>query len=424
MSEPPPQRIVVVGGGLAAGKAAARLRGLGWDGELTVVTDEPHAPYERPPLSKDLLLHADRRGASAYVQPEVWYAEHAVDLRRSTRVTGIDLAGRSVRTEGGALPYDRLLLATGSRARRLPPGTVSGAPGRTITCLRTIEDSIRIRERLVAGASVVLIGGGWISMEVAAAARTAGCHVTVLERGELPLLKALGREVAGRFAELHRGHGVDLRVRTRVASVHTGAESARVVLEDGRTVAADLVVVGIGADPNTELATAAGLTVTDGVVADRFLRSSSRRVFTAGDVASVWDRRSQRQRRVEHWDTALHQGELAASNMIGAPVAYDRPPYFFSDQFELGMEFVGRLDPGVTHQTVIRGDLSSDSFVVLWLRDHVVAAAMHVNAWDSMVPLRTLVETGAPVTDLGLLADQSSDLIRLVGGGRPASDSH
>ena len=199
MIEADPRRIVVVGGGLTAGKAAAKLRTLGWEGELTVVTDEPHPPYERPPLSKDMLLHTDQRAESAYVQPEDWYADHDVDLRTSTRVTAIDLAGGLVRVGDSTLPYDRLLLATGSRARRLPHGTVSGAADQTITYLRTIEDSLRIRGRLIPGASVVMIGGGWISMEVAAAARTAGCHVTVLERGPLPLLRVLGREVAERF---------------------------------------------------------------------------------------------------------------------------------------------------------------------------------------------------------------------------------
>jgi 3-phenylpropionate/trans-cinnamate dioxygenase ferredoxin reductase subunit len=421
--EPHPQRIVVVGGGLTAGKAAARLRALGWDGQLTIVTDEPHPPYERPPLSKDLMLDLEKPGESTYLQPEAWYADHEVDLRTSTTVTGIDLADCLVRTEDSTLPFDRLLLATGSRARRLPPGVVSGATGQTIAYLRTIEDSLRIREHLIPGASVVMIGGGWISMEVAAAARTAGCDVTVLERGELPLLRVLGHEVAERFAELHRSHGVDLRVQARVASVQAAADGARVVLENGDPVVADLVVVGIGAEPNSELAEAAGLAVRDGVITDRFLRTASRRVYAAGDVATVWTPRYGDHVRVEHWDNAIHQGELAASNMVGVPTPYDRVPYFFTDQFELGMEFVGHLDPRVAYKTVIRGDLASDSFVVFWLHDQAVAAAMHVNDWDSTAALRTLVETGAPAANLELLADPHSDLAQLVRGAQPASDT-
>ncbi|MEP9364142.1 FAD-dependent oxidoreductase [Nocardioides sp. CN2-186] len=403
------EKIVIVGGGIAAGRATTALRRHGWDGSLIVVTEERYAPYERPPLSKDLLLHPVSEPSSAFVASEDWYAENDVDLRTETRATRLDLAASVVEVEKEVIPYDRLLIATGARPRPLPPGVLHGPSGAALIYLRTIDQSVSIRERLAPGAQVVMIGGGWIAMEVAAAARLAGCDVTVLERGRLPLLGSLGWPVAHRFTDLHRSHGVDVRVNTSVSSVEAGDDQAVVELVGGERLVADLVVVGIGARPNTELAAAAGLAVSDGIDADRFLRTASSEVFVAGDVANPFHPGYGRHLRLEHWDNGLHQGELAAANLISAPAEYARTPYFFTDQFELGMEMCGHLDRGLVYETVVRGDISSDSFAVFWLSDDRVAAGLHVNEWDAMGDIRTLVEARALV-DSDRLADSGVGL--------------
>lgn len=398
-------RIVILGGGIAAAKAAAKLRSLGWDGHLTVITREAHPPYERPPLSKGLLLDRTTPPSTAYVAPEDWYVEHAVELVTETEATHLDVAGSSVWTRDGALPFDRLLLATGARPRRLPESVVRGELGASVTYLRTIEESLQIRSRLAEGVCVVLVGGGWICMEVAAAARTAGCEVVLLARDDLPLQRGLGRAVAQRLTDVHRAHGVKIRTRAVVAEVSGDDQRGIVVLADGEQLAADLVVVGIGAEPAVELASQAGLTISDGIDADRFLRTAAHHVFVAGDAGNPYNPRYQRHVRGEHWADALHQGELAAANMVGDQAPYDRVPYFFTDQFEIGLELTGRLEPGLSYETVVRGDVDDDAFVVFWLREGRVAAGLHVNSWDSMASLTRLVQQRHAVQDVHELTD-------------------
>ncbi len=363
--------IIVVGAGLAGGTAVTELREQGYDGRLVLIGSEPHPPYERPPLSKGYLLGNDPI-ADAFVHDAAWYTEHDVDLRSATTVTALDPARQQI-AAGETLAYDQLLLATGSNPRRFRLAEESGTP---TAYLRTIEDSDRLKVAMAAGARIAVVGAGWIGLEVTAAARAAGCEVTVYEQAALPLLGVLGPEVARVFAELHRAHGVDLRL------------GASVTAEDLR--AADLVVVGIGVAPATELAESAGLAVDNGVLVDAQLRTSDRSVYAIGDIANHDHPRLGRRVRVEHWETAIEQGRTAAHNLVGAAEAYERLPYFFTDQYDLGMEYVGSVGPEGYDRVDIDGDLHG-TFRAYWVKGGTVVAAMHANDWDASDAIRESV---------------------------------
>jgi 3-phenylpropionate/trans-cinnamate dioxygenase ferredoxin reductase component len=399
------QSIVVVGGGLAAAKAVETLRENGFAGTLTLVGAEQHRPYERPPLSKGYLLGTDELD-SAFVHPHGWYAEHRVDLRLGEPATSIDLAARTVTTGSESMGYDRLLIATGSTPRRLAMADDSGAP---VAYLRTMDDSRRLKEALTEGARIAIIGGGWIGLEVASAARNAGCEVTVLEALELPLARVLGREVAEVFASLHTENGVDLRTGVTIVGIDRQDGRTAVRLDGGDTVEADLLVVGVGISPNTELAERAGLATENGIVCDEHLRTSDPNVFAAGDVASAHHPRLGRHVRVEHWDNAIEQGIVAARNLLGRGESYDRLPYFFTDQYDLGMEYVGHVGPEGYDEVVLRGDVAGRVFTAFWLKDGAVVAGMHANDWDAIDPVRRIVETGA--VDLAALRDARVTLV-------------
>jgi 3-phenylpropionate/trans-cinnamate dioxygenase ferredoxin reductase subunit len=408
------QTFVVVGGGLAGATAATALREEGFDGRIVLVGAEPHAPYERPPLSKGYLIgSADR--ASVFVHPEPWYAEHRVELRRSTVVTELDRARHEVVLgDRERLGYDRLLLATGAVPRRLP---VPGADQVDVRYLRTLEDSERLRADFTPGARVVVIGAGWIGLETAAAARGAGCDVVVLEHAELPLLRVLGPEVAAVFADLHRDHGVDLRFGVTLAGLRPAGTGAVVVLDDGTEVAGDLVLAGVGVAPDTGLAERAGLAVDDGVLVDAALRTADPDVFAAGDVANADHPLLGRRIRVEHWANALNQPRTAARAMLGLPASYDRLPYFFSDQYDLGMEYTGHVPPGGADTVVFRGDPGSREFIAFWLSEGRVLAGMNVNVWDVTGPIGDLVRSRSR-PDPARLADPDvrlSDVLAAAG---------
>jgi NADPH-dependent 2,4-dienoyl-CoA reductase/sulfur reductase-like enzyme len=372
------QIFVIVGSGLAAAKAVEELRTEGFTGGIVVYGDERHLPYERPPLSKGFLLGNDPLDV-AFVHDTEWYEQADIDLRLGSPVTAIDLAAHEVVTAAGRQRYDKLLLATGATPRRLAMADESGAP---TAYLRTIEDSQRLKDTFREGLRVAIIGAGWIGLEVAAAARNAGCEVTVLESLDLPLLRVLGPEVAGTFADLHRDHGVDLRTSVQVTGV--GAEAGRAVvgLADGDVVEADLLVVGVGVAPNDALARAAGLATDNGVLVDARLRSSDPDVYAAGDVANHDHPVLGRRIRVEHWDTAIEQGKAAARNMLGLDAPYERLPYFFSDQYDLGMEYVGSVGPDGYDDVLVSPGQEAGAFTAYWLRDGIVLAAMQVNSWD------------------------------------------
>lgn len=322
------------------------------------------------------------------MHPREWYVQQDVDLRLGTPVRTVDLDAHTVTVGEEQVVFDRLLIATGATARRLPVGHDAGAP---VTYLRTIEDSQRIRAALQPGQRVAVIGGGWIGLEVAAAARNSGCDVVVIEALEKPLVRVLGPEVGEVFADLHRSHGVDLRTNVSVTSVEAHAGRAVVHLAVGLAVEADLVVAGVGVIPNTALADTADLKVDNGVVVDECLRASHPDVFAAGDVANAYHPRLGRHLRVEHWDNAIAQGLAAARNMLGAEEPYQRLPYFFTDQYDLGMEYVGSIGPAGYDEGVLRGDVRGRRFTALWLKDDAVLAGMHVNDWDALEPVRQIV---------------------------------
>jgi 3-phenylpropionate/trans-cinnamate dioxygenase ferredoxin reductase subunit len=366
--------IVIVGAGLAGGTAATELREQGYDGEVVLIGAETHPPYERPPLSKGYLLGNDPID-DAFVHPQEWYAQHDVDLRLGVEATALDIGTRTLTTSRGDLTYDGLLLATGAEPRRLALAEESGVP---TAYLRTIEDSDRLKEAFGSAGRVTIIGAGWIGLEVAAAAREAGCEVTVFETAALPLLRVLGPTVAQVFADLHREHGVDLRLSTSVTA------------DDLR--GADLVVVGVGVSPRLDLARDAGLAVDDGVLVDAGLRTSEPSVLAVGDIASHDHPVLGRRIRVEHWDTAINQGKVAAHNLAGGNEVYDAMPYFFTDQYDLGMEYVGHA--GGDDEVVVHGDLEGRTFRAFWTREGRVVAAMHANDWDATDDLRAAVESG------------------------------
>ncbi|HEX6337328.1 MAG TPA: FAD-dependent oxidoreductase, partial [Jiangellaceae bacterium] len=338
-----------------------------------------------------------------------WYVDQDVDLRLGMAVRTVDVDAHTVAVGPDEIGFDRLLIATGATARRLPVVQDAAAP---VTYLRTIEDSQRIRAALHPGRRIVVIGGGWIGLEVTSAARNAGCDVVVIEALENPLVRVLGPEVAQVFADLHRSHGVDLRTNTTVSSVDADAGRAMVHLADGATVAADLVVVGVGVAPETALADAAGLKVDNGIVVDEYLRTSHPDVFAAGDVANAYHPRLGRHLRVEHWDNAIAQGLAAAGNMLGAQEPYERLPYFYTDQYDVGMEYVGSIGPAGYDEVVLRGDVDRRTFTAFWLKGDTVLAGMHVNDWDAIESIRRIVS--AQKVDLAGLRDAGVPLDELT----------
>jgi NADPH-dependent 2,4-dienoyl-CoA reductase/sulfur reductase-like enzyme len=391
-----PSSIVIVGGGLAGAKSAEALRNKGFSGPITLIGSETHLPYERPPLSKDYLA-GKAEFDDAVVHPAAWYDENDINLRRGVEVVAVRAASREVElADGSRIEYGALLLATGSQPRTLP---LPGADASGVLTLRTREDSEAIRATFGAGKRLVIIGAGWIGLEVAAAARGAGTDVTVLESAELPLLAVLGREMAAVFADLHREHGVDLRLGVSVAEIVIEDEKPTGVrLGDGSEIVADAVVIGVGARPRTELASSAGLDVDNGVLVDASLRSSDPAIFAVGDIANH-DHPTLGQRiRVEHWAAALNQPAAAAAALLGGDDVYDELPYFFSDQYDLGMEYIGHAAPGSYARTLVRGDLGAREFVAFWLDDQDrILASMNVNVWDVVDEIKPLIIGKTPV---------------------------
>lgn len=366
--------IVIVGAGLAGATAATELREQGYGGPVVLLGAEEHPPYERPPLSKGYLL-GDDPFEKALVHPLGWYAEHDVDLRLGVTATGLDTDAHVLTTSAGDLTYERLLLATGAEPRVLDVAEEADVP---VAYLRTLEDSDRLRAAFGDGKRIAVVGGGWIGLEVAAAARTAGSDVTVFEMEDLPLLRVLGPTVAEVIADLHREHGVDLRLGTEVT------------VQD--LEGADLVVAGIGVRPRVDLAHDGGLDVDDGVLVDSRLRTSVPSVLAVGDIANHAHPRLGRRIRVEHWDTAIKQGKVAAHNLAGGDEEYEEMPYFFTDQYDLGMEYVGRAS--AEDEVVVHGSLEDREFRAYWLSDGDVVAAMHVNDWDASDVIKEAVESG------------------------------
>jgi 3-phenylpropionate/trans-cinnamate dioxygenase ferredoxin reductase component len=401
--------MVVVGGGLAGAKAAETLRSEGFDGRVVLIAEEPERPYERPPLSKDYLNGGKERDV-IYVHDAGWYGEHDVELRTGVRAVSLDPAAHEVELAGGErLGYRALLLATGAAPRRLP---LPGADLDGVHYLRTAADSDALKASLASGdRNVVVVGAGWIGLEAAAAARSYGNTVTVVEPQPQPLRAVLGDEIGAVFAQLHRDKGVDLRLSTGVREFRGDGSRVQAVVTDAGEVPADVVVVGVGVVPRTELAESAGLEIANGVVVDASLRTSAPDVYAAGDIAFWPHPRYGRRIRVEHWANALNGGPVAAKAMLGQEVTYDRLPYFFTDQYDLGMEYSGLS--GADAQVVTRGDTDSREFIAFWLEDGRVQAAMNVNIWDVTDDLQALVRADRPV-DTARLADPAVPLKDLL----------
>ena len=403
---------VIVGAGLAGAKAAEGLRDNGFEGKIIVFGSEDQLPYERPPLSKDYLA-GEKSLADFTVHPAEWYGEHDVDLRLGTGVQVIDTGGHNVGFDDGRHEhYDKLLLATGSRARRLD---LLGADAAGVHVLRTADDASALLSALTARSRLAIVGAGWIGLEVAAVARTRGAQVTVVESAELPLLGALGPEVAQVFAALHTDHGVDLRLNTTVDAVTTTAEgtASGLRLADGSTVPADLVLIAVGAEPNIALAEKAGLTLADGGVAvDESLKTSDDDVYAVGDIAAAQHPLFGERIRTEHWANALKQPAVAVSGMLGNPGSYDELPYFFTDQYDLGMEYVGHAPK--YDAVVFRGDVDKREFTVFWLdKKKRVLAGMNVNIWEGLDDIKAIIRAGAKI-DTDRLADPKVPLSELV----------
>jgi 3-phenylpropionate/trans-cinnamate dioxygenase ferredoxin reductase subunit len=404
---------VIVGAGLAGATAAETLRDEGFEGRLVLIGSEPERPYERPPLTKDYLRGESPR-EKAYVHPEAFYGEHDIELMTETAVTALDPA-RSRITLGneGELGYDRLLLTTGAEPRRIP---TPGADLDGIHYLRTLADCDALRERLDVGGRVVVIGSGWIGAEFAASARQRGAEVTVIDPASVPLERVLGPEVGAVYRDLHRDHGVQMLLGTGVEGFE-GEDSVRgVTTGDGRTFECDFAVVGIGVVPRVELAEGAGLKTDNGILVDQALATSAPGVYAAGDVANAWHPFYERHIRVEHWSNALNQGPAAARAMLGQAIAYDRIPYFFSDQYEVGMEYSGFATEW--DKVVFRGDSASREFIAFWLREGRVLAGMNVNVWDVNEHVQALIRS-RQAFDVAALADPDTSLESLVATSEP-----
>jgi 3-phenylpropionate/trans-cinnamate dioxygenase ferredoxin reductase subunit len=401
---------VIVGASLAGAKAAETLRAEGFDGSVVLIGQEDQYPYERPPLSKGYLLGKDSRESVFVQDSDAWYAEHQVDLRLAATVTSIDRAGHRIGLgRGEAVPYDKLLIATGASPRRLD---VPGADLGHVHYLRTLPESERLSAALRGGGSVVIAGAGWIGLEVAAAAREYGCEVTVVEPEPGVLHRSLGPELGEVFADLHRSHGVTFRFGEGITELTGSGTVSGAVTSAGEELAADTVLIAVGVVPNAGLAADAGLDVDNGILADEALRTSDPDIFAAGDVANAFNSLLGRRIRVEHWGNALAGGPIAARSMLGRDASYDWVPYFFSDQYDLGMEVAGLPDPGAYDEVVYRGDKESLEFIAFWMFDRVVVAGMNVNVWDVNEDIQALIRSGTTV-DPDRLADPDTPLTDL-----------
>jgi 3-phenylpropionate/trans-cinnamate dioxygenase ferredoxin reductase component len=388
------QTFVIAGASLAGAKAAETLRAEGFDGRVVMIGAERERPYERPPLSKDYLRGESPR-EQIYVHTEGFYAEHDIELRLGRTVASVDTQASQVALDDGErLAYDRLLLATGAEPRRLsiPGGDLPG-----VLYLRSVEDSDALSARLERGGSVVVVGAGWIGAEVAASARQGGLDVTIVEPMSVPLEHALGAELGAVYRDVHAGHGVELLLGTGVEAFEGAGAVERVRTGDGRELECDFVVVGVGVQPRTQLAAAAGLAVGDGILVDEHLRTDAPGVFAAGDVAGAWHPFYGERIRVEHWANALGQGPVAARNMLGRAEPYDNLPYFFSDQYDVGMEYAGFAR--TWDRVVFRGDPASREFIAFWLAGDRVLAGMNVGVWDVTDQIQRIIRARVAVDD-------------------------
>jgi 3-phenylpropionate/trans-cinnamate dioxygenase ferredoxin reductase subunit len=405
MSDP---TIVIVGASLAGAKAAEAARGAGYDGRIVLVGVERELPYERPPLSK-AVLRGEVAPETARVHESDFYADHDIELLTGRAVEVLDVDTGEVGLDGGErVPFTTAVVATGAAPRRLD---VPGSDLTGIHYLRSIDDARRLGDAIRRATRVAVVGAGWIGSEVAASARQLGADVVLIDPAPAPLHRVLGNEISEVFRRLHADNGVELRLRAGVEALRGNDAVDSVVLSDGNVESADVVVVGVGVTPQVELAAAAGLKIDNGIVVDEHLQSSAPSVYAAGDVASAWHPHYRHHLRVEHWSNALNQGLLAGINAAGGAERYTRLPYFFSDQYDLGMEYVGFAEPG--DEVTVRGSLADLEFIAFWHRHGVVTAAMNVNVWNVVDDLKAIIAAGRTL-ETARLADSAIPLAELA----------
>lgn len=397
---------VVVGAGLCGGTAVHTLRQEGFDGRVVLVGEESDLPYERPPLSKE-YMRGEQSLDSLFLQPSSWYEDNGVEPRLGTRATVVDSRNRAVElSDGERVGYDALLLAAGGRPRQLP-----GEPLARVHYLRTVSDADGIRSELERGRHLVVVGAGFIGAEVAASARTLGLEVTCLEMLDVPLERALGKEMGQIYAGIHRDHGVDLRTGEGVESIEETDGGVLVRTTRGAAIEGDVVVVGVGIEPNIELGESAGARIENGIVVDEFCRTTVDGVFAAGDVANHWHPIFERHVRVEHFDNAIKHGAAAARNMMGKPDRYDDPHWFWSDQYDHNLQYAG--DAARWDEIVVRGSTDERSFVAFYLDDGAVLAALGLNRGKDVRRAMKLIRNRTK-PDPALLRDEDVDLRTLV----------
>jgi 3-phenylpropionate/trans-cinnamate dioxygenase ferredoxin reductase component len=400
----------IVGASLAGAKAAETLRSEGFGGKIVLIGEEPVRPYERPPLSKHYLRGEElRQEHQLFVHDEGYYEGHDIDLRLSTQATSMNLVEHTVELGSGErIVYDALLLTTGASTRHL---RIPGADLEGVYYLRSLTDAENLQKAIRQAQRVVVIGAGWIGCEVAASVRQMGTDVAMVETAELPLERVLGAELGRFYRDVHADAGVELHLGVGVMELRGGARVEQVVLADGTVLDADAVAVGVGVIPRAELAQAAGLKVDNGILTDAHLATDTPGIFAAGDVANAWHPLLGQHLRLEHWSSALNQGPAAARNMLGISTVYERVPFFFSDQYDVGMEYAGYASG--SDQVVLRGEPSSRKFMAFWLCDSVLAAGMHVNTWGAIDPIQALIAAKCPL-DPAVLANPDVDLTSLV----------
>jgi 3-phenylpropionate/trans-cinnamate dioxygenase ferredoxin reductase component len=407
------QTFVIIGASLAGAKAAQELRSQGFDGRVVLIGEEAELPYERPPLSKGYLRGEEPREKSR-VHEEGFYEQHDIELMTGVTVTAVQAAEQRILAEGAQeFAYDRLLIATGAEPRRIE---IAGAELDGVHYLRSLSDCDVLRRRLETGGKVVVVGAGWIGAEFAASARQRGLDVTVVEPAAVPLERVLGPELGSFYRRVHESHGVQMRMQTGVEAFEGSGSVAAVRTSDGQSIACDFVVVGVGVIPRTQLAAAAGAKIENGVVVNQQLRTTLPNVFAAGDIANAWHPFFKRNIRVEHWANALNQGPAAARAMLDQDVSYDRLPYFFSDQYEIGMEYSGFATDW--DEVVCRGSVDDGEFVAFWLKDQRVMAGMNVNVWDVNEDVQALIRSRRQINP-ATLRDTDTPLRELI--HQPAS---
>ncbi|MGP5194893.1 NAD(P)/FAD-dependent oxidoreductase [Arthrobacter rhombi] len=410
------QTFVVVGAGQAGGTAIQKLRSEGFDGRIVLVGAEPHLPYERPPLSKSYLKGEGWLSHKSLLGQQ-WYDEQDVEVRLEARAVTLRSSDHQVILDDGTtLDYDKILISTGSKARRLK------APGAELTgvhYLRTLEDSEALAAALDDATNVVIVGASWIGLETADAARQKGCRVIVIGPGQAPLEASMGARLGGYFAAVHRRHGVEFQLGCRVVGIEGEGKVESVIVDDGSKFLADVVIVGVGAEPESGFVEKGMLAEDGGIRVDPQMRTQAPDVFAAGDIASVANPLYGQQMRVEHWNNALMEGKIAAHSMLGQSSNFDPAPFFFTDQYDLAVEYAGRVDARTADEPIIRGDLAADRFHAFWIVDNVVVAGLHVNAWDEGIePVQELIRSQIWVDPVDL-ANPAVPLTQLIRTGRP-----